>query len=340
MQKVFCLVGKGFFSYVSLHIRPHALIWQPFCKHNLKSNLFDWWHVQTGSIYYLNRSTGLSTSCDPRKMPTPAVNWPASPSSSSDLTVEASMPVAASTKPIATNFLEVAISKESTNLDLTLSLKPSSPCLRPCSVNNDLMGNINHKFKSLVSSQSKQFSSQAPLNKPSFSSSVSSLPFNSSRMSYALPSCASSVASSISSSSPSTLFFQELSALKDMGTLATSKESKSVSMNQSLNGNSRHISNNVSMNARGRPFSRETLSPSPLISKNFSVSANAKPTMTDTHPDASSPMMTVGCANCLMFVMLPTSRSPKCPRCGAFIDFDLPQPLSFKKPKLGLSLMS
>lgn len=78
--------------------------------------------LKTGSICYLNSSTGLSTSCDPRK-PT-SKNWPTSPSSSDLLTVEATLAkgsnISSPNEPskYADNF-------DTENLDLSLSLKPS-----------------------------------------------------------------------------------------------------------------------------------------------------------------------------------------------------------------------
>lgn len=280
--------------------------------------------LQTGSIYYLNRITGLSTSCDPRKATTSSGNWPTSPSSSSDLTFEANVPMPSSSKPNPTTIIE-GPHYESTNLDLTLSLKPSSPSLRPNSLNHSLIhdpkSDPTHNLRSLISPQGL-------LNNQSSPSFNSSSHF---KAPFALPTCTSSTASSTSSSSSSsTLFFQDLSVHKDMGSLGSSMSSK-----ESLNGISRAISNNLNMSAR------ETHSSSPT-SKNFSVNGNAKPIISDTHCNAiaSSPMITVGCANCLMFVMLPRSCSPKCPRCGASIDSDLPQPpSSINKPKLAFSLM-
>ena len=52
-------------------------------------------------------------------------------------------------------------------------------------------------------------------------------------------------------------------------------------------------------------------------------------------------MVTVGCANCLMFVML-SRKNPKCPRCGTALLSDshdivgVNKPNAAKRPKLAL----
>ncbi|MCO5601184.1 hypothetical protein L7F22_055303 [Adiantum nelumboides] len=282
--------------------------------------------LQTGSIYYLNRNTGLSSSCDPRTKPLSSSPAPAAlhhcrrhlnswlvptspPSSSSDLTFESVPPTSSCTYPppvpaaavLATAApQEVASSPPSppphSELDLDLSLS-----LRPCA--------------------SQKRPGPAP-RRPSLKHSLMSTPFSRDADSPSLKHNLAVQASYGKASKNHKYSRGVLSFLQPQQGLSSAIFPSPTVSDQELRGG---VAASV-----GMPFTQ----------------ANA------SSPELSMSMITVGCVNCLMFVMLPQLSSstgsaghPKCPRCGASIDItscsstdvyseQSPQPQPSKKAKL------
>lgn len=258
--------------------------------------------LKTGSIYYLNRSTGSNSSMDPRKAfmchgkPGRADlnSRPASPTTS-EVTMEATMK--SNAKQVDLNLTEKHGGDEGA-LDLNLSLYVGqSPSKSP----------PHHVSVSAIACPSSHF--KAPSSVPcasSSSSSTTSSPINSSfPFSH----------SSMSSKEP--------------------RPSPSQGINNSINKQDSHHCSWLA--SKESPFCGGfTNADHPIL--DHSLQNVEAPRLSECHEHGASnaPMVTVACANCLMFVMLSRS-NPKCPRCGTCPDqLDFLQ-LPHKRAKLGFS---
>ncbi|MCO5557967.1 hypothetical protein L7F22_011541 [Adiantum nelumboides] len=283
--------------------------------------------LQTGSIYYLNRNTGLSTSCDPRTKPlssSPApialhhcrrhVNSISPLSSSSDLTFEGIPPTSSCTQTsypppaLAPAVLATAAPQEVASspppplpppyseLDLDLSLSLARPC-------------------------GSQNRAGPASRRPSLRHSLTSTPFSRDADMY----------------SPSL------------------KHNLAVQASNGKASKNNKYSQGVLSFLQPQQGLSSAIFPSPAVSdqelrSGVAASLGMPSTQANTsNQKLSMSTITVGCVNCLMFVMLHSSTGgaghPKCPRCGASIDItncsstdvnseQLPQPQPSKKAKL------
>ncbi|KAI5068892.1 hypothetical protein GOP47_0017237 [Adiantum capillus-veneris] len=268
--------------------------------------------LQTGSMYYLNRSTGFTTFGDPRmKLPSAATStliaspaaqhqqprhrhlmnsWaPTSPSSSSDLTFEGvpprpassncshnPQPPTCSTAPPAPQ-AEVATSSGSPSeleLDLSLSLRPST-----------------------ASKKRPRLPSQLDITTP-----VPSL-------------------QAVSRENPCRSVnksWQGDFSLIEQGVIASTLPGPATAPAYTSQETMAALGGSVGKHSTLVPMRAQQRKLEDLL--NLSMVADYSNNSDNQSSNNNMMMMTAGCANCLMFVMLPHSGSPKCPRCGAFID--------------------
>ncbi|MCO5606948.1 hypothetical protein L7F22_064745 [Adiantum nelumboides] len=271
-------------------------------------------NLKTGSIYYLNRSTGATSSCDPRKQSSLdkacGKNDASTSPASSELTVEASNEAFCNNrKAKQQSRLDVNEEPKSANsngesdLDLNLTLHVGL-CSSP-------MATASNDAGALTLQVSNPAASPAVIIKACSNASVSS-------------------ASSSSTSSPSTLS----ASMAFSQTILSSKELSQPpfpDVSTLLNKQER----NQAIRRRSHVYAGTHHS---LFEHAPNVSGITPQRLAESE-DLTAPaaMVTAACANCLMFVMLSRS-NPRCPRCGTSCpeQVEALQP-SLKRAKLGFS---
>lgn len=266
--------------------------------------------LKTGSIYYLNRRTGVTSFSDPRKASQGTradLNWLPSPATS-EISVDASVEVKSNSNQFAFNVNNSNNGCEKTAVLCAPKALQETECL-------DLSLNLH-----VGSSSSKSIRADVPLGGwPS--SSTRSMDHNSPTkvvpIAVPCPPSSSPSSSSSSTSSPTAC----VSSKQEI----TKKEDRRPSDSQDFEIGQRRI------------IKKDNHLPSvnhSLLSSNDGCLLDGESLkMAEGGEGPVNSMVTVACANCLMFVMLSRS-NPKCPRCGICPVLDVPEP-SAKKVKLG-----
>eukprot|EP00250_Pteridium_aquilinum_P015471 c22601_g1_i2 orf=65-937(-) len=290
--------------------------------------------MQTGSIYYLNRSSGVTSYTDPRKSGISIQSHsqnrgrelnsrPLPSPTTSELTVEVSNEACKSKakqtaafdmnkKPKCGGVAQAHRGGEEGKLDLNLSLHVGYPPSKSSLTSKDV---------SAVSAKCPPFHPLNPINPSQTRLSSSLLP--------ATPSSSSS--SSSSASSPVNSSFTLSQSL-----MSRKEPSVSQGFNETI---FKPENNHLRFTMKRDSFFSDVVSDHQHLLNDYSLNAvQESPKPPENHvQDSSTSMVTVACANCLMFVMLSRS-NPKCPKCGTCPDqLDFTHP-PLKKVKLGFSL--
>ncbi|MCO5612193.1 hypothetical protein L7F22_066455 [Adiantum nelumboides] len=274
-------------------------------------------NLKTGSIYYLNRSTGATSSCDPRKQSfldkaCGKVDASTSPASS-ELTVEASNEAFCNNRKAkqqrrldANEEPKSANNNGESDIDLNLTLHVGL-CSSPKATASNDSGTLTLQVANPAASPAVKIKacSNASVSSASSSSSTSSPSSLSASLAFS-----QTILSSKELSQP---FFP------DVSTLLNKQE-----RNQAIRRRS-HVYAGTHHSLFEHAPSMSTIAPRSIAESEY---------LTSTAPAA---MVTAACANCLMFVMLSRS-NPRCPRCGTSCPEQvesLQPPL--KRAKLGFS---
>ncbi|KAI5055075.1 hypothetical protein GOP47_0030220 [Adiantum capillus-veneris] len=279
-------------------------------------------NLKTGSIYYLNRTTGAISVSDPRKqasldVPCSRVDASTSPTTS-ELTVEASNELAiCNSKARQHNLLNINEKPNSNvdkELDLNLSLHVglcSSPKTHasPRDAGLPILHPSNAACPAQTTIKTSASTASAPIASSSSSSSSTSSPLSAS-LAFSHTILSSTELSQTSFLEGSTFFKQE-----------SSQNTRLAMRGSSTYGGINHHMLSDHAQSTGGMLPRKLA----VESENLSTAA------------AAASMVTVACANCLMFVMLSKS-NPRCPRCGSSCpeQMEFPQPPA-KRAKLGFS---
>ncbi|KAH6558266.1 hypothetical protein KP509_1Z071500 [Ceratopteris richardii] len=281
--------------------------------------------LQTGSIYYLNRSTGITTTSDPRLSRSPIPTSP--PSSSSDVTSEGAatgVSAVSQSSRVPTNTRSGSLPSfgfgaseqpacdVNHELDLSLSLKPSSMTAATLS----------------TSPMALKISTQGDQNSDGFrpKSASAAQAFSHERETFSMT---ASIPNAVNLSCRNEALDKMMPSCSSIGAGTTTNRVSSPRNSSSIDGVS--STQKVQWGDVNLLPSVSQGSSALLTAQNVDQMMNVTTAAMVSNLQNPPSMITVGCANCLMFVMLPQTCNPRCPRCGAAIrDIELPQPSTLK----------